>query len=173
MLISIHIDITQGLDQEEIDLNNKILSEIGKKRLYNKNFNETGKDVLLWEVLKIETSQIIIFRIIETNSKYKQGVRIAVDYGEGFLEVDGIKSKSIQLWEDTCPKEVKIQCFAPKGVLSVYNIFDLGLERGGVRSQVPSCGMLLEEKSNIFRYSCNDAGFQTNFDKLVFEIELI
>lgn len=154
-------------------MNKKIINEIGKKQLYNHNFNELNKDVLLWDVLNIDTNQVIIFRIIETNSKYKQGVRLAVDCGDGFLEVNGIQSKSIQLWEDTCPKEVRIQCFSSEGVLSVYNIFDLGSARGGIRSQVPSCGMLVDKRINVYRYCCNDAGFQTNFDKLVFEIELI
>lgn len=152
----------------------KLLStEIGENRLLNRNFLRYEKEVLLWEVLDVKENQAIIFRIIETNSKYKQGVRFAVDFGEGFIEVNGMKSKSIQLWEDTCPQEVSIQCYAPEGKLSVYNIFDLGLERGGVRSQVPSCGMVLEKKGNLYRYFCNDAGFQTNFDKLIFEIELI
>ena len=29
----------------------------------------------------------------------------------------------------------------------------------------------MEQRDNVYVYHCNDAGFQTNFDKLVFEIE--
>ena len=93
--------------------------------------------------------------------------------GEGYLEINGIQSKGMHLWEDTCLGEVKIHCESSEGKLSVYNIFNLGLTnpQGGVRSQVASCGMLVEQRNNVYVYHCNDAGFQTNFDKLVFEIE--
>lgn len=51
--------------------------------------------------------------------------------------------------------------------------FDLGKGRGGRRSQMDSCGMLVERKENTIVYKCNDAGFQSDFDKLIFEIELL
>lgn len=149
--------------------------DLGRKRVYNKKFKNVSEEVVLWDVLNISNSEELIFRFVSTHSEYKQGVRLAVDVGEGYLEINGIRSKGMQLWEDTCPKEVKIHCKSSEGKLSVYNIFDLGTAtpQGGVRSQVPSCGMLVEEKSNTYIYHCNDAGFQTKFDKLVFEIELL
>lgn len=151
----------------------ELLNEIGTKTLLNNNFAEYEKDVLLWDVITIKPKQKLLFRIISTNSKYKQGVRLAIDVGEGHLEVNGIQAKGVHLWEDTCPEEIQIDCNSPAGFLSVYNIFDIGPERGGVRSQVPSSGMVLEKRKNLYRYCCNDAGFETNFDKLIFEIELI
>ena len=45
-----------------------------------------------------------------TNSKYKQGVRIAIDFGEGYIEINGIKSKEFQLCEDTCPHNIIMKC---------------------------------------------------------------
>ena len=147
--------------------------DLGRKRIYNKNFHDIDQEVVLWDVLDINNSEDILFRFIYTNSQYKQGVRLAIDVGEGYLEINGIQSKGMHLWEDTCLGEVKIHCESSEGKLSVYKIFNLGLTnpQGGVRSQVASCGMLVEQRNNVYVYHCNDAGFQTNFDKLVFEIE--
>ena len=77
------------------------------------------------------------------------------------------------LWEDTAQKCVLVKCISEEGVLSIYNVFDLGKERGGRRSQMDSCGMLVERKENTIVYKCNDVGFQSDFDKLIFEIELL
>lgn len=146
----------------------------GKEKIFNDEFLKLGfKDVIRWDVVDINENQELDFEFVSTNSKYTQGIRLAIDVGEGFIEVNGVKSKEIQLWEDTCPKKAKIRCVSSEGKLSVYNIFDMGLERGGVKSQVDSSGMVVEREGNKLIYKCNDAGFQTDFDKLVFEIELI
>jgi hypothetical protein len=50
----------------------------------------------------------------------------------------------------------------------VYNIWDKGKGR---QSQLLTSGMILEEKDNKIIYYCNDYGFETDFDKLVFSIE--
>lgn len=147
--------------------------EFGRERIYNKEFEKKGvKSVIHWDVLEIEREQEIYLEFTNTNSKYKQGVRLAIDVGDGYIEANGIQAKGIQLWEDTCPKRIKLRCVSSEGKLSIYNIFDLGVERGGIRSQVDSSGMLVEEGDGYKIYKCNDAGFETNFDKLEFKIEL-
>lgn len=98
-----------------------ILNEIGTRKIYNDNFAEHEKEVLLWDAITLKPKQKLLFRIISTNSKYKQGVRLAIDVGDGYLEVNGIQAKGIQLWEDTCPEEVEIDCNSPKGLLSIYS----------------------------------------------------
>lgn len=146
----------------------------GKEKIFNDEFSKLGfKDVIRWDVVDIKENQELNLEFISINSKYKQGIRLAIDVGEGFIEVNGVKSKGIQLWEDTCPKKVKIRCMSSEGKLSIYNIFDIGPERGGVKSQVDSSGMIVEQEGNKMIYKCNDVGFQTNFDKLIFEIELL
>lgn len=148
--------------------------EFGRERIYNKEFEKKGcKSVIRWEVLEIEKEQDIYFEFIKTNSKYKQGVRFAIDVGEGYIEVNDIQAKGIQLWEDTCPGRIKLRCVSSEGKLSIYNIFDVGVERGGVKSQMDSSGMLVEECDDYKIYKCNDAGFETSFDKLEFRIELL
>lgn len=146
----------------------------GKEKIFNDEFSKLGfKDVIRWDVVDIKENQELNLEFISINSKYKQGIRMAIDVGDGFIEVNGVKSKGIQLWEDTCPKKVRIRCMSSEGKLSIYNIYDLGPERGGVKSQVDSSGMIVEREGNKIIYKCNDAGFQTDFDKLVFKIELI
>lgn len=148
----------------------------GKERIMNDEYSKLGKeDVVRWDVIELEKNkeQVLRFDFISTNSKYKQGVRIAIDFGDGYIEINGIKSKEFNLWEDTCPHNNIIKCKNSEGKISIYNIFDLGPSRGGIRSQVDSSGMLVEINDRCRIYKCNDAGFQTDFDKLIFEIELI
>lgn len=148
--------------------------EWGRERIYNKEFEKRGyKSVVRWDVLEIEKEQNIYLEFISTNSKYKQGIRLAIDAGDGYIEVNDIQAEGVQLWEDICPKRVKIKCVSSEGKLSIYNIFDVGTERGGVKSQVDSSGMLIEEHDGYKVYKCNDAGFETSFDKLVFRIQLL
>ncbi len=149
--------------------------EIGTKRLYNECFPD--QEVVLWDVLNIKEEQELLFSFISTNSKYVQGVRLAIDAGEGYIEINSQKNKSFHIWETTCPKKVHIKCVSKKGLLSVYNIYDLGESvggrPGGVRSLGGYSGMLIENNNNIITYKCNDVGFETNFDKLIFQIELL
>jgi len=148
--------------------------EFGREIIYNTEFEKRGyKSVIRWDVLEIKKEQDIYLEFISTNSKYKQGVRLAIDVGEGYIEVNDVKAKGVQLWEDTCPKRIKIRCVSSEGKLSIYNIFDVGVERGGVKSQVDSSGMLVEEYDDYKVYRCNDAGFETDFDRLEFRIEIL
>ena len=147
--------------------------EMGKERIINEEFLKFGyRNVVKWDVVEVKKNQKMCVRIISTNSKYLQGIRLAIDTGEGLLTVNDIKSKGIQLWEDTCPLEANLECTSSEGKMSVYNIFNISQGIGGVRSQTDSCGMLIEREGYKIVYRCNDAGFQTNFDKLVFEIVL-
>ena len=146
--------------------------EIGKKRIYNTNF-ENIENVVQWEVLNIKNEQEFHLKFVSTNSKYRQGIRLAIDAGDGYIEINNIRSKELYLWEDTAQKCVLVKCISEEGVLSIYNVFDLGKERGGRRSQMDSCGMLVERKENTIVYKCNDVGFKSDFDKLIFEIELL
>ena len=84
--------------------------------------------------------------------------------------MNDVFAPSVTLWIDSAPPEVICQCTTADGLLSIYNIWDSG--RGyGTESQRSSSGMLVEDLPNGRRYRCNDIGFETNFDKIVFRIE--
>lgn len=138
--------------------------QIGKVRVMNQAF-EGRTDVIKWDIQKITNGQILKITFVSKNSPKRQGVRIATDKG---IEVNGEVFPSIQLWEDTAPKEVVCKCYTEDGFLSIYNMWDKGK---GPESQSHSSGMLIKEDGNILVYQCNDIGFETNFDKLVFTIE--
>jgi hypothetical protein len=144
-------------------------NQIGKTKIISKGF-EGRSDVIVWDVLQIKKEQNVRITFISTNSKFKQGIRIAVDVGEGYIEVNGQKSKGIQLWEDTAPNIVELKCLSSEGVLSVYNIWDMGR---GCESQSHTSGMLIEKDGTKMIYKCNDFGHETNFDKLVFSLEIL
>ncbi|KAB2929641.1 MAG: hypothetical protein F9K24_19235 [Leptonema illini] len=140
---------------------------VGKERLYNKNFGK-DKNIILWDVQNIENGQPIKIRFLKNNTNYRQGIRIAVDDGEGELEINGLKGRVMELWDDNTPNEIVCVCKAQEGKISVYNIWN---ERGYPESQSDSSGMVLEEKGNTLIYKCNDFGFESTFDKIIFSIE--
>lgn len=152
--------------------------EIGKEKVYNDEFIKLGyENAIRWEVLDIKKSQELNFRFISSNSKYKQGVRIAIDYGEGEITINGIKGKEFFLWNDTCPECVRIKCESLEGKLSIYNAYDIGPSLngrpGGKRTLGDSQAMIADYSGNKIIYRCNDVGFKTDFDKLVFELEIL
>ncbi|MBC7251963.1 MAG: hypothetical protein H5T62_17000 [Anaerolineae bacterium] len=136
----------------------------GKKRLYNKAFTDRD-DVVLWDILPVEDGEKLKLIFESKNSEWEQGVRLACDIG---ITGDGWTGKGVRLWYGHSPREVVFTCHTKDGFLSIYNVWDRGR---GPESQKHSSGMLVEELPNGRRYRCNDIGFDTKFDKLVFRIE--
>lgn len=154
-------------------MNKEMKQILGRKRVYSKAF-EGREDVIRWDVLKIKQEQELELEIISTNSKYVQGIRLAVDAGNGYVEANGIKAKGVDLWEDTMPKKQRIMCKSEEGFLSVYNIFEAEKGRRTSRKSLTDFGgMLVECNGNTVIYRCNDMGIVTDFDKLVFSITLL
>ena len=158
----------------ENKMSQKLPDWLGKTRTYNNEFGDVEREIIKWEVLSIQKKQLVKVRFISVNSDNRQGIRIAIDAGKGTLTTNGVSGRAFELWEDECPKEFEIECSSDEGYLSVYNIFERN-ELGSMKkySQMDYSGMILEQKENIYRYRCNDTGRNTNFDKLVFEIELL
>ena len=155
-------------------MNKKMPEWLGKKRLYNKNFSNINGDVIHWDVLKIEKSKNLKIRFISTNSKHRQGIHMRFFGKDGTITTNKTMSDSFDFWEDTCPKEFSVDCESKGGYLSIYNIFEEVNDSGRRRyEQMDSCGMILEQHDNIYRYRCNDVGFKSDFDKLIFELEVL
>lgn len=147
---------------------------IGVEKIYNNHFAGLEKDTAIQiDVLNIKKEQELILEFISSNSKYPQGVGLALYEGDGYIEINGQKAKQMGIWEDTSPKKIKIFCFSTAGLVSVYNKYNVGTGRSGVRHQMDSCGMLVEQKDNKIIYRCNDVGFEPKFDSLVFSIEIV
>ena len=138
--------------------------EPGEARIYNSAFDEK-LGVVLWDVFPIVDGEKLAVIFESKNSDWSQGVWLMSDQG---LKIDGIRNKSIVLWYEMAPEQIEVICFTKNGLLSVYNVWDRG---EGKNSQSHSSGMLVEELLNGRRYKCNDIGFDTNFDKLIFRVE--
>jgi hypothetical protein len=136
-------------------------------RLYNQAFPDSQLQVVKIDVFPVTDKEKILLTFESKNSKWKQGVILC---GAGELDVGGQRLPGVILWYETVPQQVQIQCFINSGLLIVYNVWDRGIGRN---SQSHSSGMLVEEMEFGRRYRCNDIGFETNFDKLVFKIERV
>lgn len=143
--------------------------QFGRIRTYSKAF-EGRNDIVRWDVLHISREQTLKVTFMSKKSRFRQGARIAVDVGDGIIEVNGQKSKAVDLWEDTAPREVVLKCDSKEGLLSVYNIWDEGRGR---QSLAHTSGMVVEVNNNMFVYRCNDFGSDPIFDKIVFSIEKV
>ena len=142
--------------------------QYGKERWYNKNF--PGRDdVVLWDVVEIEHEQIIKITFVSKNSDFRQGIRLGIDMGKGYIEIEGVRYIAETLWADTTPKEVVCRCISSAGLLRVFNVYSTKFV--SIDSQSHSSGMLIEEQDGKRIYRCNDFGFETNFDRLVFTLE--
>lgn len=156
-------------------MNKKLPDWFGKKRIYNVNFGDFDEEVIRWEILSVNKKQRIKVRFISVNSKNRQGIRLAIDAGNGMLTTNNVTGRRFELWEDECPREFEMQCESEEGYLSLYNIFEKMDWTGKMRrySQMDFSGMILKQSGNTYRYSCNNATLNSKFDELVFEIELL
>jgi hypothetical protein len=136
----------------------------GKKRLYNTAFSDRD-DVIRWDILPVRDGEKLKLIFESKNSDWEQGARLATDLG---ITGEGWAGKGVRLWYNHSPHELTFTCHTQDGLLSVYNIWDRGK---GPESQKHSSGMLVEELPDGRRYRCNDIGFATEFDKLVFRIK--
>lgn len=141
------------------------MMSVGGKRIYNKVFEK--KEVISWDVFPVSGGETVSLTFESKNSEWSQGVWLMCDMG---VEIDGLLCKSVMLWYETAPNQVKVKCYTESGLLNVYNIWNRG---NGPASQTHTSGMLIEEISKGRRYRCNDIGLQTDFDKLVFKIEYL
>jgi hypothetical protein len=134
------------------------------KRILNNAFN-LPNDVILWDILPIMDKEIISVYFESKDSIWEQGIWLMTDMG---IEVNDQRASSIVLWYGKTPSKVDICCHTNNGYLNLYNVWDKG---NGMNSQSHSSGMIIEELANGRRYKCNDIGFETNFNKLVFRVE--
>jgi hypothetical protein len=142
------------------------MSTPGAQRIISKAFAQRGIDgIVKWEVLEVRDGERLRLVFESTNATTRQGVWLKCDRG---IEIEGTRHASVDLWSDTAPKMVAFVCHAADGKLSVYNIWEDGGRRS---SQGHTSGMRVEELANGRRYGCNDVGFDTAFDRIVFRIE--
>jgi hypothetical protein len=135
----------------------------------NQEFAEHGRtDVIRWDVFSISDGEVLRLRFDSVNSDWRQGVWLRTDRS---IIVGSQDYEQVVLWQDTAPPVVELTCSSKDGLLDVYNVWCSGRPHTRMESHSASSGMLIEELPNGRRYQCNDIGFETQFDKLVFRLE--
>ena len=163
MQISTRSVITKAPGKEHERMNQR---ELPPERVRNNEFSKKGRDdVFMIDVFPVTDGEQIKVTFESVKSPWRQGAWLRTD---GYLVVNEQRCPSVQLWQDSAPREIVIECHTQNRCLHIYNIWDRGRGR---ESQAWSSGMLIEDIPNGRRYHCNDIGFETSFDKLVFRVE--
>ncbi len=141
--------------------------KLPNERAMSDAFKESGlPNVVMIDVFPIEGGEKLKLTFESVKSNWRQGVWLATDQ---YVIINGQKCRSADLWQDTAPREVLIECHTRDKVLHLYNIWDNGRRD----SQAWTSGMLIQELPAGRRYRCNDIGFAKEFTKLVFRLERV
>ena len=108
----------------------KLPDDFAKKRLYNHNLSDIRDDIILWEVLSVKPKQDIKIRFLEKNSKYDQGIRLAIDVGKGELVINGKSGRDFCLWENNAPAEINVKCVSEEGSCAGSSIGSVSVSAG-------------------------------------------
>lgn len=127
---------------------------------------QVGEPVVKWDVIELAGARALELEFVSTNATSRQGVWMQCDAG---LIIGGASFKSVDLWEDTAPRLVKIEIPNGGKRLSVYNIWE---SEFGRNSQALSSGMLVEVSGSARIYRCFDVGRVPDFSRLVFKLTI-
>jgi hypothetical protein len=128
-----------------------------------------GRDVVKIEALPIAAGQHLALAFEAVASPWRQGIWLATN---GSLRVLEESSPQMLIWADTAPPEVVILCEQTAGLLHFYNVWSSGRKPGHERLSRTS-GMIVDRIDDTYvRYSCNDIGFDSDFNKLIFRLAI-
>jgi hypothetical protein len=125
-----------------------------------------GKKLYLADYIEVNKNDVLIVRVLSTNTNRTQSFFIQVDdlKKKKYLEVKGGKFNALPFHESVIPKEgAKITIREDNVKLKVWN-------RG---SFIWAWPMIVEQKENKRIYYCNGEDPEEKLDDLVFEIEMI
>lgn len=139
-----------------------------KHRVFSNVFADRLPDnVILIESLPIKLGSRLSVTFVSTNSPWRQGIWLGTD---GQMRVNNVDAPSMQLWTDSSPTTVTVDFDESATIVHLYNIWDRGMGRN---SQAWTSGMICTPTDDGDEYHCNDIGFSTAFDKLVFRLKWI
>jgi hypothetical protein len=117
-----------------------------------------------------DNKQRIKVEFVETNSEWKQGI-ILETKGDFMLENGEVVPYRSVFWEDTAPKKFEVQIKSKNKELLVYNVWDVG--NGTMHYWHNGAAMEVKVEGNIRTYYCNDGYPDTDFNDLIFKLELL
>jgi len=147
----------------------------GVKYVRKQEVTLRGQRVVLFDTIEVPKKCKLRLTFKTVNSEWRQGVRIGAMSARTDLRltVAGRQSPGMQLWQDTCPRQVEIDCECPSETVAIYNIWDTG--DGQSTSQTAGAGMHVElsPDGRTRVYNCNDGHPEPLFKSLVFQIETL
>ncbi len=128
-----------------------------------------GKTIVMWDQMPLPEGEVRIrYRILSTNSEWRQGISLStegeLEFGEGQI----ISKGWADIWEDHLDPEGDFICRSKNNLLDVKNVWDTG--NGCVDSWYNGAAIWIEEIPNGRRYHCNDGHPDDDFDDIVFEL---
>ncbi len=131
-----------------------------------------GRTVVGWDQMPLPDGELKIrYRILSTNSEWRQGISLAtkgkIDFGGGQIITKGWGD----IWEDLMDHEGEFICRSKNKLLDVKNVWDIG--DGCVQSWYNGAAIWIEEIPGGRRYHCNDGHPDDDFDDIVFELTIV
>ena len=107
-------------------------------------------------------------RFIHSTKHVLQGLRLAVDGGT--LLVNDQPLRELVLWENTAPRNVRIQVTPAHArcIVKMWNVWQD--EAGAMQAWIGDCGMVVEPTSSGVRLKCSDGADGAAFDDLVVQV---
>lgn len=129
-----------------------------------------GEEVLLLDVVSVGSGAGFTITFEHVASDWRQGVWLGTD---GVLEVGGVRSPQVVLWQDIAPASTHVRLLEGSGELRLYNVWDSGRGIEDHESQSATSGMVVEIlERGARRYRCNDIGHDPSFETLVFTLDV-
>lgn len=127
-----------------------------------------GEAPLLVDSLEVTSHEVVQLTFDSVGDRWRQGVFLAT---HGALAVSGVVAGAFTLWADSAPNPTEIEVLQTDGRLVLYNIWNSGAHGEGPESLSYTSGMLVSPlPDGSLQYRCNDVGFDSDFDSLVFRI---
>ena len=154
-----------------------VAREWGLNRIYSSTYQkERGlQNVVKWEVLALPMDCKLRLTCIGLKSdRVRQGVRVAVDCGLGVIKVGDSAAEEQLVWIDDIGYQTDFFVETQMSLVSIFNI--CWYENHPTRKlwcQGDWMGMVVEDTGQSLIYRCNDCFNSSNFDSLVFSLELL
>lgn len=140
--------------------------QIIKKEKHINTMDYGSEGVIRTDVFQFSKEQTIKLKIHSSASSRKQGVALASENGLNLS--DGIKKRTVILWDDRLNSEHIITC--SEGTLNIFNVWE---DERLVGCHDYLSGMRIEKSNNGFIYNCNAGYSMKRFKSIVFSIEFL
>ena len=146
-----------------VDFQSMFMASKGQPITFN------GRQICMVDKLIISKHQEISIVFQSISSNWRQGIHLST-VGEFNVGRQRVK-RSVVLWNDTAPEEVRLTINSADGLCNIKNVWDVG--DGVVHSWHGGAAMLVFGDMHERTYYCNDGKENDDFNDLVFRVTLL